>query len=234
MTTFDQTLFDYSGTRLLESFLDNQTDGKLMICHENMSTPEALDGFRLIPLDITRNGILIEWDQKYRKKCEQQTIFWNKRAWQWYRKNLSLRLALETQFGPDIDWIIWVDSDCEILADISIEFLQETMEGAAVSYFKGTRSYTETGVMMFNLRSKLGSARDFIDHMGQCYDSGEFMKLVRWDDCWVFDHIRKSFPAKMFLDKGGKHDRKLRILDFVPFGKFIHHHKGIHSRSGVR
>ena len=231
VTSFDQQLYDHSGRKLVQSFYDKQTWGSLLCCHENFEQPaKTLDGIRLIGRDITLNKNLLDWDSKYRERCESSNHFWNHRAWQWYRKSVALRVALTSEC-TDVRWLIWLDCDCEFLSDLAPMVLYALSKGAAVTYLKGQRKWTETGVVIYDLNE---GAALFIESVGKIYDSGKFLELERWDDCWIFDHVRTYYPSDMFRDIADPNETDLRVLESSPLGRYLLHKKGSHIREGVR
>lgn len=240
VTTFDQTLYEHSGKRLLQSFFEKQSWGKILCCHEGFEKAakvQRLDGVRLIGRDVTLDQNLLDWDAKYRERCDKSLVYWNKRAWQWYRKIVSLRVALETEC-TDVRWLVWLDCDCEFLCDLTPHVLKDLAKGSGVLYLKGRREWTETGVLAFDLY--YFGVRLFLQELFSFYQSGAFLKLERWDDCWVFDKVRNLCGnlglgrGKMFRDIADPKETDLRVLDSSPLGKYILHKKGSHIRAGVR
>lgn len=233
VTTFDEQLYEHSGKRLIQTFYETQTSGKLLCCTENCFVDIATSTqSRLIARDIALDKELLEWDAKYKSECERSLVYWNKRAWQWYRKVVSLRVALDTEC-KDVTWLVWLDCDCEFLSDLSPAVLTGLAQGAAVLYLKGRREWTETGLLAFDL---LSGGKQFIADFFQFYQSGAFLELERWDDCWSFDKVRLrcDWRYNMFRDIADPKETDLRVLDSSPLGKYILHKKGSHLRAGVR
>ena len=230
VTTFDQQLYEHSGRRLVQSFDEKQTSGRLLCCHEGFGAKLLAQPMGVVERDVTLDQDLLDWDAKFRERCDKSTVYWNKRAWQWYRKIVAINVA-QMREVTDVRWLVWLDCDCEFLADISPDFLENLADGAAVTYLKGQREWTETGVVVYDLDA---GARFFLREVSHCYESGEFLKLNRWDDCWIFDRIRQNFAHSMFRDIADPKETDLRVLDSSPLGKYILHKKGSHLRAGIR
>lgn len=231
VTSFDNDLFKASGSFLIDSFLRHQNEGRLLCCYEGNKPPQ-IDGDRILGYDITHDPFLVAWDSKYRKRCEKEQIYWRKRAWQWYRKIVSLRFA--SSYLPP-RWLIWVDCDCAFKETIYETDLIKFSDNAGVFYLKGRREWTETGILIFNRQKQL--ARYFLRNLFDWYELGKFLDLQRWDDCWIFDTVRKGFVATAFCDLVLPNEPptgELRVVERSRIAKFIQHEKGKHLRIGVR
>jgi len=237
VTSFDESLYNASARKMIQTFIDVQRVGALICCVEWLSRRSELEieasAGNAIIRHIDRDPRLAEWDQKFRAECEAEGSYWNRRAWQWYRKIFSLGIVLGESWGWE-GWLFWVDCDCHFRKNLSPADLDVLAEGAAVIYLKGQRDCSECGLVAFNLSAKAGDARGFITEIGRCYDSGDFRKFTRWDDSWIFDQVRKDFPSEMFKDVANPQETTRRVVDSSKIGEFIFHNKGSHTRSGVR
>ena len=232
VTSFDRTLYEASGRTLVDSFLEHQKIGRLLCCHE--SSPPEKDDVALIKFDISKDPFLIEWDRKYRARCEKAADYWRRRAWQWYRKCVSLRLALR-YLEPA--WLVWLDCDCEFRGCIDNRFFERVAgPGRGIFYMLGEREWTETSIIVFHCENK--STLRFLESFFHWYESGRFVELPRWDDCWIFDTVRKEFVQPLFYDMvrplqpGEK--PSLHVAGRSELADCLIHKKGSHLRSGVR
>lgn len=234
VTSFDDELYRASGRDLIRTFLEFQKIGKLLLCFEG-GGPNEIDGDRVLGFDITQDPFLIEWEGKYRQTCEKESNYWRRRAWQWYRKVISLRLALRYL---DPGWLVWLDCDCEFKSEIGFKFLDGLAgPGRGVFYLHGDREWTETGVLIFDCKNM--SARRVLEGFFAWYDSGRFLELDRWDDCWIFDKVRSEFIKPLFYDlvlpcEPAKGKPDLNVVHRSRLAPFLAHKKGSHLRLGIR
>lgn len=231
VTSFDRDLLKFSGKSLIESFLSIQRCGKLLCCYEGdaLKIPKSpTDSRRVLGYALDQDRSLSLWDSRYREECSAKLDYWKKRAWQWYRKIPSLKQGLKL----DARWLIWLDCDCEFLAHISSEFLETLASGHGVLYLKGGREWTETGIMIFDLEHP--QTTPFLTRFFDWYDSGDFLTLPRWDDCWIFDATRKKFDDDLFFDLVPADTTQLAVVELSQVGKLLAHHKGSHIRAGVK
>ena len=95
-------------------------------------------------------------------------------------------------------YIIFVDSDIRFTKAFDESFLDATTKKKAISYFKGTRLAAETGFVVIN--NNKPESKTFFDLYLKFFISGEFRKLERWDDGFVFDYLIPFNPPEWFHD----------------------------------
>jgi hypothetical protein len=94
----------------------------------------------------------------------------------------------------DADRLIWIDSDTEILASITAQWLNGFLPNDKfVGYLGREGRYTETGFLIFDLKQP--HAREFFDRWKHYYDSDEIWNLSGQLDCHVFDACLEEFQS---------------------------------------
>ena len=56
------------------------------------------------------------------------------------------------------------------------------------------KKFTECGLYSMNLRDKI--TQEFLVEFQKAYDSGRLFTFQEWNDCWVFDEVRKEIRNK--------------------------------------
>lgn len=125
-----------------------------------------------------------------------------------------------------VDVLVWLDSDSELIAPITPQFISSFMEqGKFVSYLGRGGRYTETGFLVFDMNHK--HAQEFFDRFIEYYDNDKIYDLSAQLDCHAFD------AARIQMEKEGKIENK----DISPAGVtknhfdqalngFVTHYKG--------
>ncbi len=227
VTSFPELLWGATGRYLVKTFDKFQTDGKLLCCQEGFAPK--------LPNDVWRYSVgddpwLQAWDREHRAACKRERTYWRKRAWNWFRKAVSLRYAMR-MIEPK-RFMVWVDCDVEWKKNITADWLDDLCGHGqyGIVHLKGKkRTHTETGIVVYNMQ--YSSTPRFLQAVFDCYESGEFRDLERWDDCWIFDTIRETFMRPMFRDVAP--DTKTRVVEDSPLGEYLWHKKGFHTRNRI-
>ena len=236
VTSFNQKLYDNSGKSLISSFKNKMnSNDNLLICHENVKFLEMDTMVNLIYKDISDNCFLKKWLAENKDIIPislggistDRFSHWNYRASLWFRKIVSLHIAL--QYKSQFDMIVWIDSDCIIKRNIDSQELSSRVTNKHVGYVYGDKRKQspnlsiETGVIIFNNIENFKSIRLFISE----YKNRQFHRYDRWDDGYIFEMlINKKILDSIDLVENSK-DINHPIKDTF-LNKFITHEKGRH------
>lgn len=245
VTSFNQTLYDLSGRKLVESFLKTNSTGQLLVCHEKMNyvAPDV----RVKAHEISEYPFLKEWLRVNQDIIPQiyggsaafsKAVFrnyWNVKASLWFRKIASLHLAL-TLYGGEVDAIIWIDSDCVITRTLTEELVVKAFDKAQTFYHLGDdrlNGSIESGLIGFRAPWKV------LHRTFKMYTSGAFRQEIRWDDGYIFRVVIKKSPEGtrdlVNLETKGKMKLEYRnakskdVIHRGPFRDYVLHNKGQHK-----
>lgn len=99
----------------------------------------------------------------------------------------------------DADRLIWIDSDTEIINDITEPWINSFLpSGKFAGYLGRDGLYTETGFLIFDLT--LDHSKDFFDRWKEYYDTDLIWDLNGQLDCHVFDACLREFQDSKKLD----------------------------------
>jgi hypothetical protein len=95
----------------------------------------------------------------------------------------------------EYDVLFWMDADMVCHTPIDHRFL-ETMAGPNIGLgFLGRQNkFTECGLYSMNLRDPI--TREFLNEFQTAYDSDRLFEFSEWNDCWVFDEVRKEVKTR--------------------------------------
>lgn len=244
-------MFEFSGKRLVQSFLDMSTDKTTMLfCTENYKIEDDEKHSNVIFEDIGNYEFLTNWleenkdiipiqlggeyDHTTDPQAQDKHMIpgkMNYKASLWFRKVSALHYAYHKYIKTgEFNTLIWVDSDCFFINNINI--------GWAINLFKGKNGF----IMMGNRRQKqqigvesglwgIRDKYDFLEDIFRTYEKKRYQRSLYWGDGHVMGYLLRR---PMFLEKYGLVDlaEELianRVMSFVPeINKVIIHAKGQH------
>lgn len=260
VTSFNKEIYEQSGKKMIESFIQTDDERNLLVCYEGMNFEEVEESSRnsrLISYSLHDDTFLSEWiainlnlipeifGGKATPENSPQTFKYdfNMRASLFFRKVVSLKVAME-KFGESYDAIVWVDSDCVFNKKIPDAIFSKVFsKNIGCFYFLGAKrkvhkgrnnqgSGIETGFIGFY---KNNGGYNILQDWINCYKDGSFKKMMRWDDGYVFKilHEKNKYPNS--LDIASKSNMISVISDpkqvFFPY---IVHFKGRHSKGFLK
>ena len=93
--------------------------------------------------------------------------------------------------NTDADVLFWMDADMVCHTPVPHHFIDKH---AGLNYGLGflgrPRKFTECGLYSMNLKDP--ATQEFLIEFQKAYDSGRLFTFQEWNDCWVFDEVRKE------------------------------------------
>ena len=251
VTSFHREMFEVTGRRLVESFLDSGIQGNLLMCHEGFDGVPPLRHRKLRVYDLDRSQLLRDWlrdnadiiPKRFGGRagecaCVKPTDplashnrgcpngWYNRNAARWFRKVVSLNAAIGR---TGYDAYIWLDSDCVFTACLPIAELENWFTRGSVLYLKSpARGVIESGVM--GILNSAGG-RKFVRATVNRFQSGEFRREARWDDGYQFHLTLFKHPEIPRADLATTANQNADVVPYSPWGAYLCHHKGMHSRA---
>jgi hypothetical protein len=253
VTSFTAEMYPRTGVHLVRSFLETDSDGALLICHEGgFAEPITSDTRRLEQYDLDTSAFLRDWLRANRDiipsslggaatgcACDRLASgsiahrtgcvfgWFNKQASRWFRKIVSLDYAIS---HVPHDVLVWIDCDCRFTRALPSSVFARLLENASVLYHKSPeREVIESGVIAF--KRDAGGDKVLTTTIER-FRSGAFRRDVRWDDGYQFQIAIEScrdVPSKDL----GRCAPNLHVLPSSPLGAYIQHGKGTHTALGL-
>ncbi len=120
--------------------------------------------------------------------------------------------------------LYWIDADTVTDQRVDLAALDAMLPpDKDIGYLGRQEGYhSECGFVAY----RLPEAMTFIDAFAQLFSQDFFIPLAEWHDSWLFDQIRKMYPALRYRDHNTFENRRVRIFDMSPIGRFMIHLKG--------
>jgi hypothetical protein len=252
VTSFDATLYEATGARLIASFLGTHSDGTLLVCHEQGAGDALSEHPQLLTYDLDGSEFLKSWLSTHRDiipqhlgglarecGCPGHSLFdghvtgchwfwFNKNAARWFRKIVALEYA---RWLEGFDCLVWLDCDCRFKRRLHSATVEAWFASSSVFFLKSpARRVMESGVLGIRLDAV---GRTFLDLTIDRYRSGAFREYERWDDGFQFQVTIDENPSMAAIDLAARTTSGTFVVPNSPVGAFIGHNKGVHRRTGV-
>jgi hypothetical protein len=248
VTSFNERLFEASGERCVESFRRHNPSFDIAAYIEAMNgdgvermetalAPLMVPSVRLDDLPLLSEFFTLARDvipQELGGDApadmfpgtgpETGDVWFRKHMFRWFRKIVALDHAAKASGGV----LFWMDCDCFSTAPLPREVIEQAFAGAGVVYMRSRRKHTETGLVGYNLDAP--GVRELIERMKRHYLTREFERHPRWDDCITLDLYLKERDAPASRDVATRVLARGEVISASPFGPYVGHDKGLHSR----
>jgi hypothetical protein len=194
--------------------------------------PQSLGGGH--PGCACRGGPFEPKDKRHRMPCAG--AWFCKNASRWFRKVAALRLVGERLHdrrqagdrGGGDDVVVWVDADCRFhKAPTTLQVASWFEGGSAVFYLQSRRPVLEAGVVGYWLAR---GADKILGWMIDCYFSGRYRGMLRWDDSYVLQKALAKNPDVKRVDLAYRVGKHAAVVEHSVLKDFLRHDKGKHGR----
>ena len=242
VTTFNKSGYDKYGSRMIQSFIQNwPTDITLYVYAEDCTVNES--AVNVVVKDLhTTIPALVAFKERWKndpkavgklatgpvdRKGKQSGIGFR---WDAIRFSHKVYSVCHTGFTCDADILFWMDADTVCHSPITHEFIDQMFPiNTGLGFLGRPNKFTECGLYAMNLRDNI--TKQFLIEFQKAYDTGRLFTMQEWNDCWVFDEVRKELkqtnPQWIWNDwcqgiiKGEGHP-----LINTPWGAYLDHLKG--------
>lgn len=251
-TSFTKELYEVSGQKLLESFLQTKTAGTMFVGYEGFKDSdlsELVKSDRIVYYDLETDLYLPQWlaDNKdvIPKENGGETLpceckdagkapsnnhdkgchwsWFNRNCYRWFRKVVVLNEAIN-RYDKTKD-LVWIDCDCVFKRNVAISKIREMHDRYDGFYIKGIRRVPECGIVGYNMNRK---GKQVFEKLKGFYDSGEFKKWHRWDDSFVYSQAARHFNCRDIGSRRFGGDG--HVVQHSQLREYILHNKGEHGR----
>jgi len=250
VTSFNDAMYRATGARLVSSFCESASQGRLLLCPESCDPVIAYEeADRILCLSLDNSALLHDWlkqnadiipismgglappchgpepdnpASEHVKGCVHG--WFKKNASRWFRKIVSIKEALRV---ANARYLIWLDSGCFFKDQVTLDAVIRWFDGRASFTHKSTqRQVIESGILGFDLATE---GLQLIEQTLHRYMSGEFRLDERWDDGFQFQATLASHPGISVNDIATVAAGPLKnVAGKGLAGSYIAHEKGIH------
>lgn len=133
------------------------------------------------------------------------------------------------------DVLFWMDADTVCHSPITHQFINSMIDSNGLCFLGRPNKYTECGLYAMNLKNE--HTQEFLKRFQNAYDTAKIFTMKEWNDCWVFDEIRKEvkniFPQWSWRDwTQGLITGEGHPLINTEWGAYLDHLKGDRKISG--
>jgi hypothetical protein len=249
VTSFSDSLFEESGRRCVTSFralnpglelhayLEADSAKALeamlaelqqlgVVAHRLDATP-TLHAFQSQLADLIPTAYGGDGDEVvFAPRPGDEQGYWRRNMIRWARKVAAIEAASAEFRGI----LVWVDSDTHAKAPITRTVLSRWFAGAGVFHLKAGRTFSETGVLGFDLTRP--GVRRLVEAMCSFYLERHFLRGDNWSDCIAFDYARALPGMPPARDLAVWADLEGHVVEYSPLSSHIVHDKGNHRRGG--
>jgi hypothetical protein len=206
VTTFHKEGYDKYARRMIRTFLESwPSDITLYVYPQDHSVEEV--GSNLVVRDLHSSctdlvAFKKQWgkDPKARgevslgppdRKGKQPGIGFRWDAIRFSHKVYSVCHAAK---NTDADILLWMDADMVCHTPVPHHFIDKMVNGCGLGFLGREKKFTECGLYSMDLRDN--NTREFLLEFQRAYDSGRLFQFKEWNDCWVFDEVRKEVKTR--------------------------------------
>jgi len=251
VTSFSEDLYNASGKRLINSFIEHKIEAPLLVCYENFVFPQPKpQQSQILTYALHESKYLQKWLSDNRDiipdylgglatKQNHPEIFdvlMKRKASRFFRKVAALEYAV-AKYGDQYDYIIWLDCDGYYIKNMPNQVIYDLFQQNAVIYHLGKwrtnkKAGIESGWIGF---SKRHGGYGILKKIFDFYSSGQFRTLPKWDDGYVMRYFIANQPPNQIkcCDLTPKCTTSHPIKDDSPIRTYFYHEKGRHFKMKV-
>lgn len=208
VTTFHKQGYDKYAKRMIQTFLQTwPSDVTLYVYPENHEVTETAPNLVVRELHSSSPDLVAfktRWgnDPKARGLVAIPPIIPNAKKqpglgfrWDAIRFSHKIYAVCHAAKHTDADVLFWMDADMVCHTPVTHEFINR-MAGPHIGlgFLGRERKFTECGLYSMNLRDP--ATQEFLVEFQKAYDTGRLFSMSEWNDCWVFDEVRKEVLAR--------------------------------------
>jgi hypothetical protein len=207
VTTFNKSGYDKYGSRMIQSFIQNwPVDITLYVYAEDCTVNESAvnvvvrDLHSTIPAlvafkerwknDPKANGRFVTENFKPQEARDRYAFRWDA-----IRFSHKVYSVCYTGLNCDADVLFWMDADTVCHSPITHEFIDMMFPtNTGLGFLGRPKKFTECGLYAMNLRNTI--TKEFLIEFQKAYDTDRLFQFQEFNDCWVFDVVRKEIKNK--------------------------------------
>lgn len=207
VSTFHKAGYDQYAKRMIKTFLENwPKDVTLYVYPEDHEVEERAENLVIRDLHSSCPD-LVAFKERWKndpkavgkvplgppdRKGKQPGIGFR---WDAIRFSHKIYAVCHAAANCDADVLYWMDADMVCHTPVPSHFFTQ-MAGPAVGlgFLGRPKKFTECGLYSMNLKDP--ATQEFLVEFKKAYDTGRLFTFQEWNDCWVFDEVRKEVKQR--------------------------------------
>lgn len=248
VTTFHKAGYEKYGKRMIETFLKTwPSDITLYVYPEDCEITETApnlivrDLHATVPAlvafkerwknDLKANGGFVTENFKPQEAKDRYSFRWDA-----IRFSHKIYSVCHAAANCDADVLFWMDADMVCHTPVPHHFIDKmAAPNIGLGFLGRANKFTECGLYSMNLQDK--NTQEFLVEFQKAYDTGRLFTMSEWNDCWVFDIVRKEVkqrhPEWQWYDwSAGLFKGEGHPLINSAWGTYLDHLKGKRKNQG--
>lgn len=246
-TSFGPDMWEATGRNLVASFYKTQSSGEMLVSYEGFKYKGAGDrelkynldkdvflhtflreNADVIPIHLGGETTQCDCKDSHEMHCKHHIhgCYWhwmNRNASRWFRKVATLRHAASLPYR----YVLWVDSDSALVADVSMRDFITELHGKSFFYFRAHRPAPEVGLVGFDMAN---GGREAVAAICNRYESREYLGYERWDDGFIWGTLIDENLVNAHDACGKSRLNHNHVMMKTKWWNFVRHDKGAHGR----
>jgi hypothetical protein len=207
VTTFHKAGYEKYGQKMIETFLKTwPSDITLYVYAEDCEIVESAPNLVVRDLHATVPALVAfkeKWkdDPKARGEVATGPIDRKGKApgvgfrWDAIRFSHKIYSVCHAAANCDADVLFWMDADMICHTAVPHHFIDKMAAlEIGLGFLGRANKFTECGLYSMNLQDK--NTQEFLVEFQKAYDTGRLFTMSEWNDCWVFDIVRKEVKQR--------------------------------------
>jgi hypothetical protein len=206
VTTFHRAGYDKYAKRMIQTFLKTWPDDVTLYAYpEDHSVEETAPN--LVVRDLHQYipelvAFKERWKNDPRARGEVATGPVDRKGkqpgigfrWDAIRFSHKIYAVCHAAQNTDADVLLWMDADMVCHTPVPHHFIDNMVDGYGLGFLGRANKFTECGLYSMDLRDP--NTQKFLFEFQRAYDSGRLFQFSEWNDCWVFDEVRKEIKQQ--------------------------------------
>ena len=207
VTTFHKAGYEKYGRKMIETFLKTwPTDITLYVYSEDCEITESAPNLVVRDLHATVPA-LVAFKEKWKNDPKANGLVATGPVdrkgkapgvgfrWDAIRFSHKIYSVCHAAANCDADVLFWMDADMICHTPVPHHFIDKMASSEIGLGFLGReKKFTECGLYSMNLRDT--NTQEFLVEFQKAYDTGRLFTMSEWNDCWVFDIVRREVKQK--------------------------------------
>jgi hypothetical protein len=248
VTTFHKEGYDKYAKRMIQTFLETWPEDITLYAYpQDHAIEESANNLVVRDLHDSCPDLVAfknKWGNDPKAKGEVATGPVDRKGkqpgigfrWDAIRFSHKIYAVCHAARNTDADILLWMDADMICHTPIPHHFIDRMCQPHIGLGFLGReKKFTECGLYYMNLKDS--HTQKFLFEFQRAYDTGRLFQFSEWNDCWVFDEVRKEIkqqhPAWQWNDwcKGLIKEEGHPLVN-SEWGAYLDHLKGNRKNSG--
>lgn len=207
VTTFHQAGYEKYGRKMIETFLKTwpadvtlyvyaedcqveQTAPNLVVRNLHETVPALVAFKKKWQHDPKANGMVATGPVDRKGKAPGIGFRWDA-----IRFSHKIYSVCDAAANCDADVLFWMDADMVCHTAVPHHFIDKmAAANIGLGFLGREKKFTECGLYSMNLKDV--ATQEFLVEFKKAYDTGRLFSMAEWNDCWVFDIVRKEVKAR--------------------------------------